>query len=38
MHYNLILIIINVYLKTLTIKIDIRENFDKFIIIILNLN
>ena len=31
-------IIINVRLKTLAIKVDIRKNFDKFIIVILNLN
>ena len=38
MHYNLMRIIINVHLKILIIKINIRENLDKFIIIILNSN
>ena len=38
MYYNSMRIIINVRLRTLTIKINIRENFDKFIIIMLNSN
>ena len=38
MYYNSMRMIINVHLKVLTIKVDIREDFNKLIIIILNSN